>query len=247
MNTNNSQLGTQPQGEAPVAANPTTTETPAIEQVNADNLGNESTSNAVEASNVGSDQPQAQQQTASEEAPEALLTEVTEGEESEEQGSTLGAPEQYDLPQVEGMEDFNADNPGVAKFMEVARQLDLSNEAMATLYREVGPLMKLNTESLRTRAMAAGVSATKADPELGGAKFKETITLANKAFNDNRFCNPALRQLLDQAGLVSHPEILRLFKNIGKLTGEGSFPRGTRQTIPSDDPLSMFPNSKLNP
>jgi hypothetical protein len=246
VNTNNNQLETQPQGEAPVAANPTTTETPTAETVNADNLGNESTSNAVLTEDAGSDEAEASR-TEPEEAPEALLTEATEGEEGEEQGNTLGAPEQYDLPQVEGMEEFNADNPGVARFMEVARKLDLSNEAMATLYREVGPLMKMDTQNLRTRALAAGVSATKADPELGGVNFKETCHLANKAFNDKRFCTPALRQLLDQSGLVSHPEVLRLFRNIGKLTGEGSFPKGNQQTFGVNDSRSMFPNSKLNP
>ncbi len=246
MNINNNQLETQPQGDANVAANPTITETPAVEEANTDNLGNQSTSNAVQTDHEGSVDADTQQPTESE-APEALLTEASEGEEGEEQGETLGAPEQYSLPEVTGMEDFNADNPGVARFMEVARELNLSNEAMSTLYREVGPLMKMDTTSLRARALTMGTSATKADPELGGANFKETISLAQKAYNDPRFSNPALRKLLDDSGLASHPEIIRLFKNIGKHTGEGSFPRGAKAAFPTNDARSMFPSSKLNP
>jgi hypothetical protein len=58
------------------------------------------------------------------------------------------------------------------------------------------------------------VNAVKKDEELGGAKFSETVTVANRALA--KYGTPELRQLLQDSGLNSHPEVARLFARVGR-------------------------------
>jgi hypothetical protein len=71
-------------------------------------------------------------------------------------------------------------------------------------------------------AMRAGwAKDARADKEIGGANWKETETLAAKALDtfgagkDSEF-----RKLLNESGFGDHPEMIRMFRNIGEKLGE---------------------------
>lgn len=65
-----------------------------------------------------------------------------------------------------------------------------------------------------------------ADPEIGGAKWKESINLAAHALD--KLGAPAgspLRKLLDDTGVGNHPEMIRVFARAGRLLGAKAPPR----------------------
>lgn len=60
----------------------------------------------------------------------------------------------------------------------------------------------------------------KADPELGGAKLKDSVAMAQKAIQE--FGGPTLRKALDELAIGDHPELVRTFARIGKALAEDS-------------------------
>ena len=74
------------------------------------------------------------------------------------------------------------------------------------------------------------VDEVKADKDLGGANFDANLKQGQSALR--RFGSEALTKLLDDSGLGSHPEFVRLFAKVGKAIAEDSVAGttgGTRQ------------------
>lgn len=160
-----------------------------------------------------------------------------EGKDGEPKFETIGAPEAYDLKAPEGME---FDTEAFAKVEPILRKLDLSGPAAQELVNAyAGEVIPLLQERAATAAQARTEEANvayrkqladeaRADPEIGGAKFNETIDLVASTWE--RFGikkGEGFRQLLDDSGLGNHPDMLRFLARVGKATGEGSF-------VPSD-------------
>lgn len=66
--------------------------------------------------------------------------------------------------------------------------------------------------------------ATKADPEIGGAKL--TGSLENAKLAAERFGTPAFKELLGTTGLGSHPEVIRFLAKIHEATKEDKIVTG---------------------
>jgi hypothetical protein len=65
-----------------------------------------------------------------------------------------------------------------------------------------------------------------ADPEIGGAKWNESINLAAHALDKlGAPLGSPLRQLLDDTGVGNHPEMIRVFARAGRLLGAKAPPR----------------------
>lgn len=62
-------------------------------------------------------------------------------------------------------------------------------------------------------------TAAKADPQIGGHKYDETIRLAARAMAE---VPDALRDLLRKSAMGSHPEVLRYLSQRGKALSEGA-------------------------
>lgn len=157
-----------------------------------------------------------------------------EGEEaSGEKPPILGAPEAYDVKAPEGMtfdkEAFDAVEP-------ILREMDLSNDAAQKLVAAYGekviPMLvergKAQAEQAQTDAGAAlrkeWAEASKADPEIGGAKFDKTIDDVATVWQQFGIKpGVGIRQILDDSGLGNHPDMLRFLARVGKSMGEGSF------------------------
>lgn len=89
------------------------------------------------------------------------------------------------------------------------------------------------------------VGTLKADPQFGGAKFDENVAVAQKAMA--AYGSPELTAMLDESGLGSHPEFVRLMHRVGKELGEGKLHRTTTEQ-PSERSLAdrMYPNYGTN-
>ena len=66
------------------------------------------------------------------------------------------------------------------------------------------------------------IDQCKNDPELGGTQFHRNLRLAKQAVH--RLGGHKLRQVLEQSGMGSHPEIVRAFLRAGHAMNNGKAP-----------------------
>lgn len=143
-----------------------------------------------------------------------------------------GVPESYALAAPEGVE---LDAELVLEATPVLRELGLSNEAASKLV----PVAAKLVESAGTRALdgliEAGerqrrdwLEAARADTEIGGRRWNETLRSAGVALDAFGFRGGhPFRQALEDTGFGNHPDMIRLFARLGAMVGEdGQFVRG---------------------
>lgn len=144
---------------------------------------------------------------------------IQPSEEVEE--SCYGRPEKYDYSAVELPEDYCYDENLLNEFNELASKYNLSQKSANSLMsmavkltrqtgnnyaRALEEKQRLQTEEYKTALIN--------DRELGGANFEKTMKTANAAYT--RFANEEVRALLSGTGLNCHPQIVRMFRDIGK-------------------------------
>ena len=143
-----------------------------------------------------------------------------EGEKPSDDAGTLGAPEDgYKFEHVEN--GVPVDEETLKEFGDVAKELNLSQEAAQKIVSKLEPMLQRSLE----RNRATWEQATRADAELGGANLKANLGVANRAFKETT--TPELRALLKASGLVNHPEVVRHFFRLGKTISDGSFVTGS--------------------
>lgn len=177
--------------------------------------------------------------------PEVDEPATSEAEDGAQQAKALGAPESYVFKNADGSEVKHDASPIVSAFSDVAKELDLSQESASKIYEKLAPVISQQPYEAVAFLRKSGAEQCSKDPEIGGVNFKDNLKVCNRAFNDQRFVSPELRTLLNQTGLDSHPEVLRLFYRVGKLTGEGEFIRSETQAPRGPDYRSRYPNSNL--
>lgn len=147
-----------------------------------------------------------------------------EGEKSGE-GATEAVPENYDLTAPEG---FALDAESVALATPVFKELGLNNE-QANKLMPVAAQFAERIQQQGQQAILAEVQAQRKawaeeaqnDPEIGGARFKETTELAAKALDAMGYPKGSpFRSFLTDSGLGNHPEMIRLFRKIGEKVSE---------------------------
>ncbi len=150
-----------------------------------------------------------------------------EGEEGAEADSGAGAqaaPEHYEFQPVEGV---HLSDEVLGTFSEVARELNLSQEAAQKMLDRVGPAMAQQQRSALHTLSEQWLTDTRADREIGGDKLDANIAIARKA--RNAFGSESLRTLLNETRLGNHPEVIKFFVKVGKAISEDAFvPGGTR-------------------
>ena len=129
-----------------------------------------------------------------------------------------GAPEKYEFKAPEGRE-FDAEI--IKNFSDVAKELNLPQDAAQKMLDRVAPIIEQRQlqqiEAVRQQWTEQSVS----DKEFGGDKLKENLAVAKKALDS--FGSPQLRELLEQSGLGSHPEMIRLMYRAGKAISEDKY------------------------
>ncbi|MBP2652626.1 MAG: peptidase [Firmicutes bacterium] len=150
-----------------------------------------------------------------------------EGEQKSEDGEQKGdkptAPEKYeDFTMPEGM---TWDAEKSAEFLDVAKELGLSQEQAQKLVNVGAKLIGGSQESIQQQA----AEQSKAWREESLAKYqKADIELANKTLG--QFATPEFKELLEATGLANSPAMIGIFKEIGEAISEGKFIEGNQAT-----------------
>lgn len=162
----------------------------------------------------------------------------TEGEQQE--SKPQGAPEKYDFKPQEGQ---SFDDGVIGAFSEVAKELNLPQDAAQKVLDKMGPVLQERQMAQVQAASTEWAGSAKADKEFGGDKLPENLALAKQALDT--FGTPELRTLLEKSGLGNHPEVIRVFYRTGKAISEDRFVGGKAQGAPESVAQRMYPN--MNP
>ncbi len=157
-----------------------------------------------------------------------VLGEVPKGEEpkgEEPKGEETGAPEKYeDFKVLEGRE---LDAEGLKEFHEIAKDLDLSQEQAQKLVDFQAKFAEAQDKQVAgtwAKMRTDWLNESKADAEIGGQKYDESIELAKKGLD--KFGTPKLRELFDTFGIGNHPEVIRAWAHVGGSLGEDGITPG---------------------
>lgn len=126
-----------------------------------------------------------------------------------------GPPEKYEFRQPDGV---SLNDKVIEAYSEVAKELGLPQEAAQKVIDKVGPAMAQLAADQQKALVNGWIEQSKADKEFGGANLKDSLVIANRAIN--QFASPALKELLGKSGLAEHPEVIRLFTQVGKSISE---------------------------
>lgn len=153
-------------------------------------------------------------------------------------------PETYDFKLPEG---FTLAAEDSAKITEFGKSKQFSNSDMQSLIdMHVGKVTEIykGIEAARVSEVTGWFESAKKDPELAGQAFNElapNMETARQAYA--KFATPELRAHMDKTGLGNHPEMLRMFLRIGKLTAEDTrVAESTEPTGLSESARKIFPS-----
>ena len=138
-----------------------------------------------------------------------------------DQDAPLGAPEKYE---------FNtkvADAPGeldpevVTAFGEVAKDLNLPQEAAQKVLDKVAPVIQARQTKVMEQVKVDWANDSQSDEEFGGENLAANLDLAKQSLE--AFGSTALKSLLAETGFGNHPEIIRFMYRAGKAISEDSY------------------------
>lgn len=156
------------------------------------------------------------------------------------------APEKYELT-LEGVE-LDAEMLEAAD--PIFRELNLSNEDAGKLLPVAKQFADKIGETIINDLVAQGqakrkawLDEAKADPEVGGAKWDESLHLAAKGFDAIGFKDGhPFRQALEETGFGNNPHMIFLARKLGELVSEdGSFERGDAARKVENVAALMYP------
>lgn len=150
------------------------------------------------------------------------------------------APEQYaDFTLPEGMQA----HPEIStQFKALAKELDLTQE-------QAQKLIDLDVKRSQAHAEAAKQQSDQwfaqlqSDKEIGGADMSAKAAIAAGALN--KFGTPELKTLLEQTGLIVHPEVVRAFYRAGKAISDDTMVTGNAGVVPKaarDHASALYPS-----
>lgn len=132
-----------------------------------------------------------------------------------------GAPEQYEFAAPEGQ---SFDPSVISAYSEVAKELNLSQEAAQKVLDKMGPILATRSSEQVSQAVTQWSTESKADKEFGGDALNENLAVAKRGLD--AYGSPALKELLNKSGLGNHPEIIRAFWKAGKAISEDGIVTG---------------------
>ena len=149
----------------------------------------------------------------------------------------IGAPEgDYEVRAPEGRE-FDKETFEAVK--DDLKGMNLSNKGaqqMVDMFsHKVLPIIekKIADQAAEAQQAAAAelrktwLTEARADREIGGARWNESIAIAGRVFDAVGFEKAApFRQLLEDSGLGNHPDAIRFIRRVGEMIGEDKFVRG---------------------
>jgi len=189
----------------------------------------ESADGAAEETSANIAQQDAGQQT---QEPAAEGTENTQtedtGQQTEEnldqgeEGQQTSPDDYKDFELPEGMElDENLLKEAAPLFSELGLTKEQAQKFVDLQAKQVQSQVEAHTNQVNE-----WTEAVKNDKELGGEDFDKNIGIAKLGIE--KVGSPELKELMDNYGLGSHPEVVRAFYKIGKLVQEDNPESGAR-------------------
>ena len=176
------------------------------------------------ATTTNSGEQEAGQQPATEQATTQASVEQTPEQASAEQQPKAGAPEVYEFKAAEGQ---TFDPEFLKSYSEVAKELNLTQEAAQTMIDKVGPVLAQQQAAQIAQVRNDWAEASKVDAEFGGTKFDENLAIAKQSID--KFATPEFKQMLDDTGLGNHPEWIRYCYRVSKAFSPDNFEGGHKE------------------
>ena len=184
----------------------------------------------------------AQGQTQAPEMPNALgaVNAEQKAEEAQKASAPSGAPENYE-PFKFG-ENPAIDPSSIESFSSAAKEAGLSQDQAQKVLDSLAPSVAAKLRGDLIAQASQWLKASQADPEFGGASYEANKGIAVGAYQ--KLATPELREILNNSGLCNHPEVIRLFYRIGKMTSQDSGVTGA--PVPRQKGLeALYPNSPM--
>ena len=180
-------------------------------------VGEAQTEQSAEATNTEETQQQAETVQDQQDSDESSV----ESETSEQETSKEGAPENYEFNMKVADAPDELDPEVVTAFGDVAKELDLSQDAAQKVLDKVAPVLQRRQAQAVEEVKEERANDSKSDQEFGGESLDANLTVAKSALDT--FGTDALKSLLSESGLGNHPEVIRFMYRAGKAISEDSY------------------------
>ena len=154
-----------------------------------------------------------QEQQVSDETP--VESETSESETPE------GAPEKYEFNSKVADAPQELDPEVLTAFGDVAKELDLPQEAAQKVLDKVAPVIQAKQAKVLEQVRTDWANESQSDEEFGGEGLTENLDVAKQALD--AFGTDSLKSLLQETGFGNHPEIIRFMYRAGKAISEDSY------------------------
>lgn len=158
--------------------------------------------------------------------------------ENEGNDAPEGAPEKYEFNTEVADAPQKLDSEVITKFSEVAKDLNLSQDAAQKVLDKMAPVIQARQAQQIEAVRQEWGEASASDKEFGGEKLRDNLDVAKKSLD--KFGTPELRALLHESGLGNHPEVIRFMFRAGKAISEDTYvgssqgANGSTRTAPRD-------------
>ena len=180
-------------------------------------VGEAQTEQSAEATNTEDTQQQAENVADQQDSDESS----TESKTSEQETTKEGAPDKYEFNAKVADAPEELDPEVLTAFGDVAKELDLPQEAAQKVLDKVAPVMQARQAKAVEDAKTEWANDSKADQEFGGESLEANLEIAKTSLN--KFGTDALKSLLSESGLGNHPEVIRFMYRAGKAISEDSY------------------------
>ena len=163
-----------------------------------------------------------------------------EGDKGNKGGQPEGVPEKYELNLKEG---YAWDEATAATVTPMFKELGLSNaQAQKLADYHMDAMQKFQTAQVEKfyEMQAAELEAAKADPEVGGAKLQESLSLAAQVMDT--YGGPDFRQELQAHGMANNRAMLRLLAKVGRALQNDRFVAGHQPQTSLDRAKVLYPD-----
>ena len=141
--------------------------------------------------------------------------------ETSESETPVGAPETYEFNTKISDDSSELDPEVVTAFGEVAKELDLPQDAAQKVLDKVAPVIQAKQAKVLEQVKTDWANDSQADKEFGGENLAENLEIAKKSLD--AFGSDTLKSLLHETGFGNHPEIIRFMFKVGSAISEDSY------------------------
>lgn len=110
---------------------------------------------------------------------------------------------------------------------DIAKELGLDNEGaqkVVDLGSKMAQRWAQDLQDAHTAQVTEWGEQAKADKEIGGDKFEQSLADAKAAYD--KFATPELTSFLNESGMGNHPEMIRLFARLKQQVGDDTLVAG---------------------